>query len=145
MTGLALRASEHSPAQALSSAPRLRLLPKAPAPRRPAERAALRPTLGLVPQPASVAAPAAAPVLIAGRDPARRAQVRQDMCEVMPAGTRFEELSTFWEVLVYAPSARMVVLSGDLEELPAESLLHTLAQRHPDLPVVSLEAQTSAK
>jgi hypothetical protein len=144
MSGLALSASEHSPAQGLSSAPRLRLLPKPPAPRQPAERAASRPALAPAPEPASVAAPAAAPVLIAGRDPARRAQVRQDMCEVMPAGTRFEELGTFWEVLVYAPSARMVVLSGDLEELPAESLLHTLAQRHPDLPVVSLEAQTSA-
>jgi hypothetical protein len=79
-------------------------------------------------------------VLIAGRDAGQRAEVRRDLGELMPAGTRFQELGTFWEVLVQAPSARMVILSGEVDELSAESLLHTLAHRHPDLPVVSIEA-----
>jgi hypothetical protein len=93
--------------------------------------------------PAIASAPRA-PVLIAGRDAARRAEVRRDLSETMPAGTRFEELGTFWELLVQAPAARMVILSGEVDELPAESLLHTLAHRHPDLPVVSVEKTASA-
>ena len=36
---------------------------------------------------------------------------------------------------------KRMILSGELDELPAESLLHTLGHRHPDLPVVSLEAE----
>src|SRR6202011_4791442 len=50
----------------------------------------------------------AAQVLIAGRDRAARAQVLHDMQEIMPAETRFLESGTFWEVLVHAPSSRIV-------------------------------------
>ncbi|HWX75369.1 MAG TPA: hypothetical protein VNZ05_08685, partial [Solirubrobacteraceae bacterium] len=89
--------------------------------------------------PAPAAAPRLSPVLIAGRDRSARERLRRDLDEVMPAGTCFEELDTFWEVLARAPSSRMVVFSDAVGELSAESLLHTLAQRHPDLPVVSLE------
>jgi hypothetical protein len=33
-----------------------------------------------------------------------------------------------------------VIISGELDDVPAESLLHTLGHRHPGLPVVSVEA-----
>jgi hypothetical protein len=138
MSGLALP-TEQPAAPASSGAPRLRLLPKrtgpraseASGPRHPAstERHA---------EDAATTPPAEAPVLIADRDAARRSRVRRELSEVMPAGTRFEELGTFWEVLEQAPASRVVVLSGEVDEHPAESLLHTLAHRHPDLPVVSL-------
>jgi predicted exporter len=78
-------------------------------------------------------------VLIAGRDEAKRARVRTDLDQVMPAGTRFEELDTLWEVLAHAPTSRMVIISSEVDEVSAESLLHTLAHREPDLPVISLE------
>jgi hypothetical protein len=61
----------------------------------------------------------------------------------MSTGTQFEEAGTFWEVLERAPWSRMVILSGDLDELPGESLLHSLAHRHPDLPVVSFEPRAA--
>jgi hypothetical protein len=57
----------------------------------------------------------------------------------MPPRTLFQQVGTFWEVLVRAPLARMVVLSGELDGIPTESLLHTLGRRHPGLPVVSLD------
>jgi hypothetical protein len=79
------------------------------------------------------------PVLVAGPDPAGRAEVRQGLAAVMPARTLFQEVGTFWEVLVRAPAIRMVVLSGELDGIPAESLLHMLGNRHPELPVVSLD------
>lgn len=82
-------------------------------------------------------------VLIAGHDPLRRAEVRHDLSETMPAGTCFEEVGTLWEVLAWAPASRAVILSGELDDVPAEALLHTLGHRHPSLPVVSLEAVTA--
>jgi hypothetical protein len=123
----------------------LRLLPKATRTTAAAPRAAGGRLVHGSSEGATIArAPSYAPVLIAGRDAARRSEVRQELSDVMPAGTRFEELGTFWELLVEAPSARMVILSGEVDELSAESLLHTLAHRHPDLPVVSLETTASA-
>lgn len=85
-------------------------------------------------------APAAveAPVLILGEDPLVRAHVRHELTELMPA-TWFEESGTFWEALVLAPSSRLVILSGEVGQFSAEELMHALAHRHPDLPVVSLE------
>jgi hypothetical protein len=127
-------------------APRLRLLPKG-AGARPGDGAA-RPQLSRTSilderhaASASVDEAAAdAPVLVAGRDPLRRAEVLHDLSETMPAGTRFEELGALWEVLAWAPASRAVILSGELDDVPAESLLHTLGHRHPGLPVVSVEA-----
>jgi hypothetical protein len=84
-------------------------------------------------------------VVIAGRDPFRRAEVLHDLSETMPAGTRFEEAGELWEVLACAPASRAVILSGELDHVPAESLLHTLGHRHPGLPVVSLEASADAE
>jgi hypothetical protein len=66
--------------------------------------------------------------------------VLHDLSETMPAGTHFEELGALWEVLAWAPASRAVIISGELDDVPAESLLHTLGHRHPGLPVVSVEA-----
>ena len=129
MTGVALTDRHTRSSRTPSSAPRLRLLPKG---------ARMRPLEEHEPTPAR-ASEGRSPVLIAGRDASKRAQVRRDLDEVMPPGTRFEELGTFWEVLARAPASRMVIVSGEVDELPAESMLHTLGHRHPDLPVVSLE------
>ncbi|MFI4985324.1 MAG: hypothetical protein ACHQAV_04980 [Solirubrobacterales bacterium] len=80
------------------------------------------------------------PVLVAGRDLAARAEVLDSLVATMPERTLFQEVGTFWEVLVRAPLVRMVVLSGELDGIPTESLLHMLGHRHPELPVVSLDA-----
>src|SRR5438105_395287 len=70
-------------------------------------------------------------VLIAGHDPARRADVLEQLAGTMPESTRFEQAGSFWEVLVRAPSSRMVIISGELDDGPPQSLQHTLARRHP--------------
>src|SRR5882762_3204239 len=102
MTGVAPTIAE-GPAAASGLAPRLRLLPKGAGANRP---------------PASVAGaedgPADGPLLVAGRDPLRRAEVLHDLSETMPAGTRFEELGELWEVLAWAPASRAVIISGEL-------------------------------
>lgn len=85
------------------------------------------------------------PVLVAGPDPAARADVLQGLAAVMPKRTHFQEVGTFWEVLVRAPAIRMVVLSGELDGIPTESLLHMLGNRHPELPVISLDDAASRR
>jgi hypothetical protein len=79
-------------------------------------------------------------VLVAGADSAARASVLGDLADKLPPSTNFAQADTFWEVLVRAPSSSMVILSGELDELPAESLMQMLAHRHPGLPVVSVAA-----
>ena len=142
---LAASVIELHPAPASAGAPRLRLLPKGGrtrgAEREHRTRADQRDEGGV----RLAATRADLPVLIAGRDAARRAEVHRELSELMPAGMRFEELGAFWELLAQAPSARMVILSGELDELPAESLLHTLGHRYPDLPVVSLETASDGE
>ena len=78
-------------------------------------------------------------VLVAGGDPARRATVVEELAGSLPQGTSFQQADALWQLLAQAPGSRMVVLSGALDDLAPESLLHTLAHRHPGLPVVSLE------
>jgi hypothetical protein len=80
-----------------------------------------------------------ATVLIAGPDPTARAAVQQELGRVLPERTPFAQAATLWEVLMQAPDSRMVILSGELEDVPADSLLHMLGRRHPGLPVVSLD------
>ena len=83
----------------------------------------------------------ASPILIAGRDRANRAEVLDTLSETMGPGAVFEQAETFSEVLLRAPASRMVVLSGELDGIPLESLRHMLAHRHPDLPVATLDAR----
>jgi len=82
------------------------------------------------------------PVLDAGQDPAQRAAVLDELTRTMPRSTTFEQADAFWEVLVRAPATRMVILSGELDDVPAESLIRMLGHRHPDLPVVSIDARS---
>jgi hypothetical protein len=83
----------------------------------------------------------AAPILVAGRDRGSRAEVQESLSETMGPGAAFEEAETFSEVLLKAPASRMVVLAGELDGIPPESLRQMLAHRHPDLPVVTLDAR----
>jgi hypothetical protein len=82
----------------------------------------------------------AAPILVAGGDACQRAEVLDELAQTMPPSTVFEEAGEFCDVLERAPASRMVVLSGNLDDVPAESLIQRLAHRHPGLPVVSLDA-----
>jgi hypothetical protein len=142
MTTASLRSSDWRLVGELTSAPRLRLTAKSHRPHGTAERRREPEAAELAGQRSDAAPPAAsgsAPVLVAGSDPVRRATVRDELADLMPDGTRFEELGTFSELLGCAPSSRMVVLSGELDQTPAEVLLRALGHRHPDLPVVSFE------
>ncbi len=84
------------------------------------------------------------PVLLAGADSAQRAAVLHDLTHTLPDGTSFEEAATFWEVLARAPESRIVVLAGDLEDGSARALKHTLSDRYPYVPVISLSAPALA-
>jgi hypothetical protein len=140
MTSLALRDSRWS------HTPKLRLVPKkddAPAPLadgRALEGAGFGTEFAI-----DLAGGDPSPVLVAGRDPASRAKVIDSLSDIMPERTLFQEVGTFWEVLVRAPAIQMVVLSDQLDGIPTESLLHMLGHRHPGLPVVSLDAPASAE
>ena len=83
----------------------------------------------------------ASPILIAGRDRASRAEVLDSLSEEMGPDAAFEQAETFSEVLLRAPASRMVVLSGELDGMPPESLRRKLARRHPNLPVATLDAR----
>jgi len=82
------------------------------------------------------------PILVAGADHDTRAEVLGLLVEIMGSQAVFEEAETFAELLVCAPSSRIVVLTGELDGMPAESLMRTLGCRHPDLPIVSLGASS---
>ena len=83
----------------------------------------------------------ASPILIAGRDRVSRAEVLDSLSETMGPSAAFEQAGTFSEVLLRAPASRMVVLSGELDGIPPESLRRMLAHRYPDLPVATLDAR----
>jgi hypothetical protein len=118
----------------LRQAPKLRLLPKGGSSIGCADdkRPALRLLRGRKPDEH--------PVLLAGGDDAGRAAVLADMARTMPPSTIFEQAGAISEVLARAPECRMVILSGELEEIPAASLMQMLVHRSPEVPVVCLEA-----
>jgi hypothetical protein len=118
----------------LMQAPKLRLLPKGGSQVAPAETQP--PTLRLLDDPK----PSEQPVLLAGGDADARAAVLDDLTETMPPNTIFEQAGAIWEVLVRAPECSMVILSGELEEISAESLMQMLVHRSPEVPVVCLDA-----
>lgn len=121
-------------------APKLRLTPKRG---RSAKRAcdANRPQLRLLSGPAATDRP----VLLAGGDRAARDAIQRDLARTMPSSTTFEQAGAIWEVLVRAPQASMVILSGELDDLPAESLLRMLAHKNPEVPVVCLDADDASQ
>jgi hypothetical protein len=80
-------------------------------------------------------------VLIAGADPGRRATLLDELSETLPASTVFEETDAVCEVLEHAPGSRMAFITGDLDDTPAESLMHMLAHRHPELPVLVVDGR----
>jgi hypothetical protein len=79
-------------------------------------------------------------VLIAAAGQRRRATVRHELAEALAPGTPFSEAGSIWEVLQKAPTSGVVMLAGDLEDVPAGRLMHVLGQRHPRLPIVVLES-----
>jgi hypothetical protein len=122
--------------------PKLRLLPKRGSlHRRPESFAsAARPT----DQATRDRAPGPRSILLAGGDAGDREAVLSDLRRTMPGGTTFKQAGALWEVLAQASESSMVVLSGELDEVPAESLMHMLAHRNPALPVVSVDATACA-
>jgi hypothetical protein len=82
-------------------------------------------------------------ILVAGADPRLRAAVRSELAGAMEPGTIFEEAGMVWEVLEQAPRSGVVMLAGDLRDASAAGLTRLLAQRHPRLPIVALDAPES--
>jgi hypothetical protein len=136
-------AASHYWARERSHAPRLRLLRGAESMQDGSPRADAS-TRSVAGRPALQLMVDSAPVLIAGSDSARRAALIDDLTQAMPRSTLFEEASAVSEVLEHAPASRMVILSGDLDDTPAESLMHMLGHRHPGLPVVSVDGPAPA-
>ena len=79
------------------------------------------------------------PLLVAGADSARRGALLEDLIETMPEDTCFEQASQLSEVLELAPTSRMVILSGGLEDASARALMGILGQRHPTLPIINMD------
>jgi CBS domain-containing protein len=82
-------------------------------------------------------------ILLVGADPDRRATLRKELTSTLPPDTLFEEAGEIWEVLEHAPSSGVVMLTGDLQDVSAESLMHLLGNRHPRLPVVALDTRVA--
>jgi hypothetical protein len=80
-------------------------------------------------------------ILLVGADADRRASLRKELTSTLPSNTRFEEAAEIWEVLEHAPSSGVVMLTGDLQDSSAESLMHLLGDRYPKLPVVALSTR----
>jgi hypothetical protein len=84
---------------------------------------------------------ASAPVvLLAGGEPSRRVRLHRELAGTLSRRTAFAEADSAAEVLERAPTSRLVVLAGSLEDLSAEAMIRLLAHRHPRLPVISVES-----
>jgi hypothetical protein len=81
-----------------------------------------------------------APVLLAGADACRRGMLRAEFGATLAPRTAFSEAQDVAGVLERAPSSRMVILAGDLDDADAESLMRLLGRRHPRLPVICVDA-----
>jgi hypothetical protein len=84
-------------------------------------------------------------VLVAGSDAVMRSTLREELCDLLPAGTRFTEAGETWEVIARACASSMVVLAGDLGDVSAESLMRLLGRRHPTLPVLAVAEKASTR
>jgi hypothetical protein len=92
------------------------------------------------PPPALQVIDGPARVLLAGSDAGRRAALLDELAQTLSAGTVFAEADAVCDVLEHAPNSRMAFITGDLDDTPAESLMHVLAHRHPELPVLIVDS-----
>jgi DNA-binding NtrC family response regulator len=81
-------------------------------------------------------------ILLAGADAGRRASLLDELSRTLPESTVFDEADAVCDALEQAPSSRMAFITGDLDDAPAESLMQTLAHRHPELPVLIMDGAT---
>jgi hypothetical protein len=138
MTSMALHTT------GLLDPPKLRLLPKGG---KSARRAGTRRgPLRLLGSPSAPAQRVAKdhPILLAGGEQSDRTAVLSDLASSMPASTSFEQAGAIWEMLARAPQSKMVILSGELEGIPAQSLMQMLGHRHPEVPVVCIDGVSHA-
>lgn len=125
-------------------APKLRLMPKGgSSERRTGKRNAALRLLGSASTPVA-STPHTRPVLLAGGDQSARTAVLGDLAKSMPPSTSFEQASAIWEVLARAPQSKIVILSGALEGISAQTLMQMLGHRHPEVPVVCIDDVSSA-
>jgi hypothetical protein len=75
-------------------------------------------------------------VLIAGSDAGQRTALLDELTQTLPASTVFAEADAICGALEHAPHSRMAIITGDLDDAPAESLMHMLTHRHPALAVL---------
>jgi hypothetical protein len=92
------------------------------------------------PPPALHVVDGPARILLAGGDAGRRAVLLDELTQTLSASTEFEQADAVCEVLEHAPGSRMAFIAGDLDDAPAESLMQTLAHRHPELPVLIVDS-----
>jgi hypothetical protein len=81
-------------------------------------------------------------ILVAGADAVRRATLLDELGQTLPESTVFEQADAVCEALEHASGSRMAFIAGDLDDASAESLLQTLAHRHPELPVLIVDGPT---
>jgi hypothetical protein len=103
-----------------------------------------RPALRVVPGEGREPAPHVTPVLLAGADEHARETLRMEFGATLPPRTRWVEADDVAGVLERAAYSRMVILAGDLEDADTESLMRLLGHRHPELPVIRVEAPLPA-
>lgn len=96
------------------------------------------------PPPALRVVDGPARILLAGGDAGRRAILLDELTQTMSPSTEFEQADAVCEVLEHAPGSRMAFIAGDLDDAPAESLMQTLAHRHPELPVLIVDSPTGS-
>lgn len=85
-----------------------------------------------------------APVLVVGSDERARGRMLEELRSLLPQSTRFLEAWETWQVLAGAADSRMVVLTDDLGDVSAESLVRMLGRRHPSLPVLAVGERACA-
>jgi hypothetical protein len=103
-----------------------------------------RATLRIVPDAGCETASHLAPVLLAGADAGGRAVLRAEFGATLPPRTRWVEAYDVAGVLERAAYSRMAILAGDLDDADAESLMRLLGRRHPELPVICVDAPMPA-
>jgi len=125
-----------------SRAPALRLLPALNPTHPPAHPKPLRGQD--VPPPQLRVLDGPTRVLLAGSDAGRRAALLDELTQTLSASTVFAQAGAVCEVLEHAPRSCMAFITGDLDDVPAESLMAMLAHRHPELPVLIVEHPISS-